>query len=83
MSYDLAYKNTKELVEDTSPDLATALVPIILPTNDEVVKAKVTNLFGQASAIIDVTGGAVIDVEARVAINSILAVMRTNGWITP
>jgi len=38
---------------------------------------------GRSAAIVNVTGGSVIDVEARVAVNAILTEMRTRGFVTP
>lgn len=38
---------------------------------------------GKASAIVDASGGATIDAEARTAINAVLAYLRTVGMVTP
>lgn len=41
------------------------------------------NLAAQASAIADASGGATQDAEARTAINALLAVMRSAGFVAP
>lgn len=83
MSKDLAYKDISELSEDLTPDVATAFIPVAFDNELEMKKARITNLYPIAAAIIDVTGGSVIDIEGRVATNKILTAMRANGWVTP
>ena len=82
MGYDLAYKNIEELSETTAP-AATDLVPVSTPNSSEVKKVQVGNIYGTGGAIVDASGGATVDAEARTAINALLAIARTNGWIAP
>lgn len=55
--------------------------------NDKVEIAKGLGVFGHAApttqplAIVNASGGATVDAEARTAINAVLAVLRANGLI--
>lgn len=50
---------------------------------DFVIFDNVTTGAGRHGAIINAVGGAVIDAEARTALNTLLAAMRVWGWVTP
>lgn len=54
-------------------------VTLDLTTSLKIAGTKVTG--AQGAAVPDATGGAVIDVEARAALNTLLARARAHGWI--
>lgn len=54
---------------------------IAMQTSGQTVKTQLDALRTAEAAIANPTGGATVDAEARTAINSILAVLRTKGLI--
>ncbi len=61
----------------------TALELLELQVSNGFAAFGATPPASQPAAIVDASGGATVDAEARTAINALLAVMRANGLITP
>ncbi len=75
----LASTGTGDVVRATSPTLVTPTLGAATVTTISVSAIQV--LGAQGAAVADASGGATIDAEARTAINTLLARLRTHGMI--